>query len=288
MLSFLQLARASLATAVIALVALAGAPADARSLDEIIKSGTIRIGVLPNSPPQSALGPTNEIEGFDIDLAKKLADTMGVKPDFVMTEIAQRVPFLVSDRIDICLGGLTRTAERAKLIAYTVPLHAESMAVLTTDKVQVKSWKELNDAKYTLVLIRGVWTVDFLKDNLPSAKVLLVDTMADITRSIAQGRADALVENIDFYMSFTKNYTDRKVARNLLEVINTHYDGIGVAQHNEPLVNYLNIVLYDLHANGFIKSAWEKWFKAPMTVPIIPQPIFLGTCYGKARPGVVI
>ena len=198
---------------------------------------------------------------------------MGVKPDFVMTEIAQRVPFLVSDRIDICLGGLTRTAERAKLIAYTVPLHTELMAVLTTDKVQVKSWKELNDAKYTLVLIRGVWTVDFLKENLPSAKVLLVDTMADITRSIAQGRADALVENIDFYMSFTKNYPDVKW-RVIPEVINTHYDGIGVAQHNEPLVNYLNIVLYDLHANGFVESTWEKWFKAPMTVPIVPNPYF--------------
>src|SRR5882762_8658873 len=99
---------------------LSAAPVDARSLDDIIKSGTLKIGVLPNSPPQSALGQTNELEGFDIDVGKKLAETMGVKPEFVMTEIAQRVPFLVADRIDISLGGLTRTAERSKLISYTV------------------------------------------------------------------------------------------------------------------------------------------------------------------------
>ncbi|MGH2548065.1 MAG: transporter substrate-binding domain-containing protein, partial [Thermomicrobiales bacterium] len=240
---------------------------------EIIKSGTIRIGVLPNSPPQSALGATNEIEGFDIDTGNKIAETIGVKPEFVMTEIAQRVPFLVSDRIDISLGGLTRTAERAKLIAYTVPLHTESMADLTTDKVAAQSWKDLNDEKYTLVLIRGVWTVDFLKQNLPKAKVLLVDTVADTIRSMAQGRADALVENIDFYMAFTKNYPEVKW-RTMPEVINTSYDGIGVAQNNQALVQYLNIVLYDLHTSGFVNSTWEKWFGAPMTVKIVANPYF--------------
>ena len=49
------------------------------------------------------------------------------------------VPFLVADKIDISLGALTRTAERAKLIEFTVPLHTEVMAVLTTDKLTVRS-----------------------------------------------------------------------------------------------------------------------------------------------------
>uniref|UniRef100_UPI0026219EA3 transporter substrate-binding domain-containing protein n=1 Tax=Pseudomonas sp. TaxID=306 RepID=UPI0026219EA3 len=64
------------------LVVGAGQSAQARPLDEIIKSGTLRVGVLPNSPPQSALGASNELEGFDIDVAKKLAETLGVKPEF--------------------------------------------------------------------------------------------------------------------------------------------------------------------------------------------------------------
>lgn len=253
--------------------ALAVEPASARSLDEIIKSGTLKIGVLPNSPPQSALGATNELEGFDVDVGKKLAATLGVKPEFVMTEIAQRVPFIVADRIDISLGGLTRTAERAKLISYTVPLHTESMAVLTTDKVEAKSWTDLNDEKYTLVLIRGVWTVDFLKANLPKAKIVLVDNVADVIRTLAQGRADALVENIDFYMAFTKNYPDVKW-RVMPEVINTSYDGIGVAQNNRALVDWLNIALFDMHTSGFVNQTWEQWFKAPMTVMITPNPYF--------------
>lgn len=248
-------------------------PADARSLDDIIKSGTLRVGVLPNSPPQSSIGATNQLEGFDVDVANKLASELGVKTEFVMTEIAQRVPFLVADRIDISLGGLTRTVERAKSISYTVPLHTESMGVLTTDKVNIKSWKDLNDAKYTLVLIRGVWTSDFLKANLPNAKILYVDTMADTIRALAQGRADALVENIEFYVPFTKNYPNVhwKV---LPEAINTSYDAVGLAQGNYALRDVLNIALYDMHTSGFVNQTWEKWFKAPMLVKVIPNPYF--------------
>ncbi len=247
--------------------------ANARTLDEIIKSGVIRVGVLPNSPPQSSIGATNQLEGFDVDIANKLASELGVKTEFVMTEIAQRVPFLVADRIDICLGGLTRTVERAKSISYTVPLHTESMGVLTTSKVDIKSWKELNDEKYTLVLIRGVWTTDFLKQNLPKAKILYVDTMADTIRSLAQGRANALVENIEFYVPFTKNYPNVQW-KVLPEALNTAYDGIGLAQNNTALRDVLNTALYDVHTSGFVNQTWEKWFKAPMLVKVVPSPYF--------------
>ena len=83
----------------------------------------------------SSRGSDGNWEGFDIDVGNKIAEALGVKAEFVPTETPQRVPFLVADKIDISLGALTRTAERAKLIEFTVPLHTEVMAVLTTDKV---------------------------------------------------------------------------------------------------------------------------------------------------------
>ena len=95
----------------------------ARSLDSIIQSGTLRVGVNPNFPPMSSYNDKNELAGFDIDAANEIARNLNVKAEFVPTESAQRVPFLQSDRIDISLGALTRNSERAKLIDFTVPLH---------------------------------------------------------------------------------------------------------------------------------------------------------------------
>ena len=162
--------------ALVAALAASFTTVQAKSLDDIIKDGVIRIGINPNFPPNSARGAGGDWEGFDIDIGNKIAAALGVKVEWVPTETPQRVPFLVADKIDISLGALTRSAERAKLIEYTVPLHSEVMAVLTTDKVDIKDWKELNDSKYTLANMRGNWSVDYLKKELPNAKMELVDT----------------------------------------------------------------------------------------------------------------
>jgi len=247
--------------------------AQARSLDEIITSGTVRIGVNPNQPPSSSLGPTNEYEGFDIDIGNHIAEAIGVKVEFVPTESAQRVPFLVADRIDLSLGALTRNTERAKLIDYTVPLHTEATSVLTTDKINISSWKELNDPKYTIVNQRGNNSVGFLKELLPNVNVLLVETTADAVRALAQGRADALAENLDFYLGTTKSYPDVKW-KVLPEIIDVAYDGIGVQKGNDSLRLFMNVLLYNMHSSEFVNSTWEKWYGAPPAVKIVPNPYF--------------
>ena len=247
--------------------------AQARNLNDVIASKTLRIGVNPNFPPMSSYGSTNEFEGFDIDIGNMIAAALGVEAEFVPTETPQRVPFLVSDRIDISLGALTRTAARSLLISYTAPLHTEAMAVLTTDKLDITQWKDLNDSKYTLANMRGNWTVGWTKDNLPNAKLELVDTIADTVRLVGQGRADAIVENIDFFMAHTKNYTDVNW-RVLSDTIFVAYCAIGVGQGNFALRDTLNIVLHGLHSSGTINATWEKWYGAPMLAPVVETPFF--------------
>jgi polar amino acid transport system substrate-binding protein len=246
---------------------------DARSIDDIIKSGTVRIGVATNQPPISFYGKTNELEGFDIDIGNRIAQGLKVKAEFVAVETPERIPFLVSDRIDICLQGLTRTSERAKLITYTVPLMTEAMAVLTTDKVKLTSWRDFDRPDITLVDQRGNNSVDLLKKLLPQAKMILVESVPDMIRSVAQGRADAIIENLDFFMGTAKSFPDVKW-KVLPEVIDIAYDGIGVQHGNYPLRDYLNVLLYEMHTSNFVNESWEKWFGAPMTKKIEPQPYF--------------
>jgi len=257
----------------VVLVVATSMPVDARTLDQIIKDGTIRIGVNPNFPPMSSFSMTNQLEGFDIDIGNVIAEALGVKVEFVTTATAQRVPFLISNRIDIALGAITRTPKRAKVISFTVPLHSEAMGVITTDKIDVSSWTELNNEDITLVNMRGNLSVEILQDKLPKPKVLLVDGNADTIRAIAQGRADALIENVDFFLHFTKNY--RNVTwRVLNDTIFVAYCGIGVSMGNDELRNYLNVLLYDLHSSGVINETWMKWYGTPMVVPISPSPYF--------------
>lgn len=247
--------------------------AQAKSLDDILSEGKIRIGINPNFPNMSVRDEAGNWKGFDIDVGTAIAKAIGVEVEWVPTETAQRVPFLVSDRIDISLGALTRNSERAKLIDYTVPLHTEVLAVLTTDKVAAEKWEDLNVDGVTLANMRGNWTVDWAAQNMPKAKVELVDSMADTVRLVAQGRADAIVENIDFFMAFTKNYPE-VTWRVIPKPIDVAYCGIGVARGNDNLKEVLNVILFNLHNSGEINRLWEVNYGAPMLVKIEPSPYF--------------
>ena len=248
--------------------------AQADTLDETLKNSTLRVGIHPNSPPFSSRNAAGDFEGFDVAIARKLAEELKIeKVEFIPTETAQRVPFLVANTIDMSLGGLTRNSERAKLIEYTFPLHTEVMGVLTTDKLAISSYKDLNDPKYTLVDVRSAWTIDWAKENLPNAKLEIVDTNADVVRTVAQGRADAIVEMLDFFMAFTKNHTD--VNWQVLPAkIDVGWDAIGVQKGNYALRDVLNIALYKLHSSGFVDAEWQKAFGSEMLEKIPHQPYF--------------
>jgi polar amino acid transport system substrate-binding protein len=257
----------------LALAAAAVGTAQARSLDDILAAGTIRIGINPNFPNMSVRNDAGEWEGFDIEIGKALAAALGVEVEWVPTETPQRVPYLVSDRIDISLGALTRNTERAKLIDYTFPLHTEVLAVLTTEGVEAETWQDLNRDDITLANMRGNWTVDWIGENIPNANLELVDTLADTVRLVGQGRADAIVENIDFFMAFTKNYPDVQW-RVLPDPIDVAYCAIGVSQGNENLTEVLNIALFSLHNSGTVNALWEQFYGAPMLRKIEPTPFF--------------
>ena len=137
--------------------------ASARSLEDIVASGTLRVGTYADQPPMASLNNNNEYEGFDIDVANHIAEAMKVKVEIVPVTTAQRVPFLTSGQIDISLGALTRTPERALLIDYTIPLHSESVLVLTTEAAGINNWKDLDKAEDTLAAGRGYWTTDMVK-----------------------------------------------------------------------------------------------------------------------------
>lgn len=259
--------------AAVAAIGLTVGAAEARSLDDILSDGTIRIGINPNFPNMSTRNADGEWEGFDIDIGNAIADALGVDVEWVPTQTPQRVPFLVSDRIDISLGALTRNAERAKLIDYTVPLHTEVLAVLATDQIEGDSWQDFDEDGVVLANMRGNWTVDWINENMPNVELELVDTIADTVRLVAQGRADAIVENIDFFIAFTENYPDVNW-RVVEEPIFVAYCAIGLQQGRANLQEVLNIILYDLHASGMVNETWEKHYGAPMLRAVEPDPFF--------------
>ena len=93
----------------------ASATAKARTLDEIKKSGKIKIGVFSDKNPFGYVDENGKVQGYDVYFAKRIAkDLLGSEDavDFVYVEAASRVEYLKSAKVDITLANFTVTDER--------------------------------------------------------------------------------------------------------------------------------------------------------------------------------
>jgi len=173
--------------------------AQARSLDEILKSGVLKMGVNPGLPPLAKYNEKNELVGFDADIGAKLAEMLGVELELVKVGSPDRIPFVSTGKIDIVMGALTRNYKRQLIVDYTVPVHTEVFGALTTSKKPFKDVMDMNSADVKLAQVRGSMPAGWAEKNLPNAKITLFDNYPDAMRAIAQGRADAIVDVVDFF-----------------------------------------------------------------------------------------
>ncbi|MDM0040646.1 transporter substrate-binding domain-containing protein [Variovorax sp. J22G21] len=234
----------------------------ARTLDEIVASKKLVIGVNPTLPPLGIFNDKNEIDGFDVDIAKKLGEVLGVKTEIVQVGSPDRIPFVSSGKIDAVLGAMTITAERQKVIDFTVPLHTEVLGVLTTKAKPYKDYMELNDPAVRLVEVRGATPVKLVQEKLPKAQLLLLDNYPDAVRAIAQGRADAMIDVMDFMTEHTAKY---KIDWRIVDApIDVYFCAIGVQKGNDALREKLSAAVKELHRNGYVDERWKKWFGGPM------------------------
>lgn len=234
----------------------------ARSLDEILASKKIVFGVNPTLPPLGIFNDKNEIDGFDVEIAHKIAEVLGVKAEIVQVGSPDRIPFVSSGKIDAVLGAMTITPERQKVIDFTVPVHTEVLGVLTTKGKPYKDWTELNDPTVRLVEVRGATPVKLAQEKLPKAQLLLLDNYPDAVRAIAQGRADAMIDVMDFMTEHTRKY---KIDWRIVDApIDVYYCAVGVQKGNDALREKLSAAVKTLHANGYVDERWKKWFGAPM------------------------
>lgn len=95
------------------------APAKADALADIAARGTLRVAVPQDFPPFGSVGADMTPQGYDIDVAKLIADKLGVKVELVPVTSANRVPYLQTNKVDLVISSLGKNAEREKVIDFS-------------------------------------------------------------------------------------------------------------------------------------------------------------------------
>ena len=101
-----------------------------RTLDEIKESGVINIGVFSDKSPFGYVDENGDYAGYDVYLAERLGQDLGVEINYVSTEAANRIEYLQTGKVDIILANFTVTEERAQ--EKTVVKEQEQVSVLVS------------------------------------------------------------------------------------------------------------------------------------------------------------
>jgi len=238
-----------------------GSSARAQTVDEILKRGTINIGVLVDLPPFGLLNDKQEPDGYDIEVAKLLAGYLGVKANLVQLTAANRLPFLLTGKVDLIVATFGITPERAKQVLFSIPYSAIENTVYGT---KGKAITKIDDLKGLRIAVPrgGVQDVILTKALGNSARMMRFDDSPSAFQAMLTGQVDALAETGITFDAIMKQNPDALVDKKF--ILLRQPNGITMRADQFNLHRWVNTFVYFTKNNGELGALWQKWFGAQM------------------------
>ncbi|THF65457.1 transporter substrate-binding domain-containing protein [Pseudothauera nasutitermitis] len=252
--------------AVIALSALAGV-AHADRLDDIQKTGVLRVAAFDSNPPFGFVDPqSKQISGLDVDYAKELAAKLGVKLELVPTNPANRIPLLAANKVDIVLANFTITEERAKQVNFSIPYFASGQQFIAKKGV-LKSADQLGSLR--IGVDKGTTNEIVLREKYPTATLVAYDDTPFAFTALRNGNVQAITQDGPKLIGLLANVPDKQNYEIPPFSISDDLIGAGLPKGETRLTEYVNDFLRELEASGKAQQIYDRWFgpdtKTPLT-----------------------
>ena len=250
------------------------------ALEGILRHGELRIGLEVGYMPfemidkRSGLrqkeirhggfrrkGRQLSLMGFDIDIGIEMAKALDVKPVFVDTLWPSIIPALKLGRFDIIFGGMSVTEARKKLVDFADPFMTVGQTVLLNAKHQntVKSYEDLNDAKFVVVSKPGTTGEEAVQRLIPKATYETADTELEGAMRVLKGTADAFVYDFPFNAVFSAMHPSDQLI--FLDEPFTKEPIAWAIRKNDPdFLKFLNAFLFRMKSDGRFDRIYHKWF----------------------------
>ena len=183
----------------------ATAVAQTSKVDEIRSRGTLRMAGILNEDPYFAKDPrTGEWRGFAVEMARDIAENIGVKLEVVESSWANSILDVQSGKVDLALA-LTALPKRALSVHFTSPTYYNSFVIISPKaSMKDKTWAQLNDPAITITVDLGSAQDQITKQMLPKAKILRFKTRDEAVIALTSGKADAVINTVLNGMVMTK------------------------------------------------------------------------------------
>ena len=232
-------------------------------LDTIVERGYIMVGTTGDYKPMSYLDKnTGNYEGFDVEAAEMLAQSLGVKVQWVLTTWKTLTADTLAGKFDVAMCGITRTFAREKTMAMSKGYLVFGKTILCrkADAKKFNSLVDLDKKTVKVMVNPGGTNEKFAVANLPNCTLLVHAQNAEIPGLIAAGKADVMITETMEARRYVRD--DKTLAAPLIDKPFTKNNfGILLKQGDQIFLNYINMFMEEKTFDGTFDKLEIKYIK---------------------------
>ncbi len=228
-------------------------------IETIKQRGSMRVG-MATFVPWAMRDKNGELIGFEIDVAKKLAEDMEVTVEFVPTAWDGIIPALLAGKFDVIIGGMSITPARNLTVNFTAPYANSSLGVMAHKSAEGKAWPDdYNQPDVTFVCRRGATPCAYIAERFPKAELRQFDDQGQTVQEVLNGSADVLIGSQPL-PAFTIFDNPGVVFAPTEEKINPGNEAFAVRKGDPDALNFFNNWILVNRASGWLDARHAYWF----------------------------
>ncbi|MCA0969904.1 transporter substrate-binding domain-containing protein [Halobacillus litoralis] len=224
---------------------------------QLVEDGMFTYAASGEFRPFSMTSASGEMTGFDIDVAKAVAEELGLQPSQQKQKFASIVEGVKSGRFDAAVASHTITPERSEQVDFSTPYYYSGAQVFTRPDSDVQSIEDLEGME--IAVSKGSTYSAYAEEVTDNIKTYDSDVVA--LQSLAKGRHDAVIT--DFLTGKEAMQQDLEIEAK--DMIERSEQAIAVAKGNEKLLEDINAALETLRENGTLAEISNEYFGDDIT-----------------------
>jgi polar amino acid transport system substrate-binding protein len=235
---------------------------------EIKQRGRLRAGVDVGTLQLSSVDPlTGEFEGFDVDIAREVANALGVDIQFVGIPSSDRVAAVTEGRVDLVASAFTvNCARRAEIEFSTEYFHAGQRVLVRSDNPVLRAsspqqaLQQLGEAGATICASAGSTAIDNINalGLDPAPTIDPAPQRADCLVRLQRGQTDAIVTDDAILAGMAAQDPSLGIVTNGQPLSDEPY-GVGLPTDHPEWVRYVNAMLDDVRSSGRWEQLYNRW-----------------------------